>query len=101
MPQLLGDRLLPESVVSRRSQFRDRVRELRRPVRRFRENTVPGPDIIGSAEQRLTDVRNRLVSRQSVLDRIQARRGGGGGGGNGGGSNNSGSGSQPDTSQMT
>lgn len=75
MARLLGDRLLPDTVVERRGQFRARVRDLRQPLRQFRERNVPGPDLIGSAENNLTDLRNRVVSRNSVLSRIQARRG--------------------------
>lgn len=102
MPQLLGDRLLPDTVVERRNQFRERVMELRRPIRDARERMLPGPDLVGNAEDRLTDLRNRVVSRQSVVGRIRQRRSDSGGNsssnGNGSGSSESG---QVNTSQMT
>lgn len=103
MAQLLGDRLLPETVVSRRRQFRERVRDVRRPLRQFRERNVPGPDIVGTAEDRLTDLRNRVISRDSVLSRIRSRRSGGSDGSSGDGSSGGGSGSQQSNSinQMT
>lgn len=101
MPQLLGDDLLPDSVVSRRSQFRERVQGLRQPVREFRESTLPGPDLIGQAEQRLMSLRNRAVSRDRLLDRIQMRRNDSGGGSSGNSGSESSSGNQPNTSQMT
>lgn len=81
--------MLPDSVVSRRSQFRERLMELRQPVRQFRERNVPGPDIVGSAEDRITDLRNRIMSRDSVISRIRARRGGGSSDGSGSGSSDS------------
>lgn len=81
MARLLGDRLLPDSVVERRGQFRERVMDMRQPLRQFRERNVPGPDLIGTAEDRFTDLRDRVVSRNSVLSRIQARRESAGSGG--------------------
>jgi len=74
MARLLGDNLLPDSVVSRRRQFRERVRGLRSPVQQFRESNVPGPDLIGTAEDKLVDFRDRIISRDSVVKRIRARR---------------------------
>ena len=74
MAKMLGDNVLPDSVVSRRRQVRERVRDLRRPLRRFRESNVPGPDVVGSAEDKFTDLRNQVVSRDSVVERIRARR---------------------------
>lgn len=100
MPQLLGDRFLPDTVVERRSQLRERVMDLRQPVREAREQYVPGPDLIGSAESTLTDLRNRVVSRQSVLSRIKSRRSSSGGTSSSNGSGDS-SGKKVNTSQMT
>lgn len=74
MPQLLGDNVLPESVQSRRRQLRERVMGIREPARNFRENRVPGPDIVGTAESTLTDLRDRVVTREGVLSRIRERR---------------------------
>lgn len=73
MARLLGDNLLPDSVVSRRRQFRERVSDLRQPVRQFRERNVPGPDLVGTAEEQLTSLRNSIISRDSVLNRIRSR----------------------------
>jgi len=74
MTKLIGDNMLPDSVVSRRRQVRERIRDLRQPVRRFRESNVPGPDVVESAENELTSLRNRIISRDTVVDRIRARR---------------------------
>lgn len=99
MARMLGERLFPESVTQRRRQLRNRVQDLREPVRRFREQNVPGPDLVGRAESSVMSLRDRFVDRDSVLSGIMTRRGGssGGGGSGGGGSSgtsNSGTGSQ-------
>lgn len=74
MPQMLGQKFLPESVQSRRRQLRNKVNNLRSPVRQKRTDLVPGPDIIGTAEDQLMGLRDGFVSRQGVLGRIKARR---------------------------
>lgn len=71
---MLGDKLLPESVQTRRRDLRSRVNELRQPLRQRRQNLVPGPDVVGEAENRLGNIRNRVVDRQTVLERIQSMR---------------------------
>ena len=89
MARMLGEKFLPESVQERRRQVRERAMSLREPVRNFREQNVPGPDILGRVESRVTSLRDRAVSRDSVLERIRMRRSGDGGSGDSG---NSGSG---------
>lgn len=78
MAQLLGDRVLPESVVSARRRVRSRVSDLREPLRSRRESLVPGPDIIGMIEENVSQMRTRFVRRDNLLDRIRSRRGGDG-----------------------
>lgn len=73
MARLLGDRVLPESVQSRRRQLRTRLQDLRQPIRQ-RRTDLPTPDIIGTAETQITRLRDRFVTRESVLERIQERR---------------------------
>lgn len=75
MARLLGDNLLPDSVVSRRRQVRQKISDLRQPIRQFRERNVPGPDLVGSAEEQFMNLRNKLVSRDSVMSRIRSRNG--------------------------
>lgn len=79
MARMLGERIFPESVTKRRRSFRNRVRDLREPVRRFREQNVPGPDMVGKLESSFVDLRDRFVERDSVLSGISARRRGTGG----------------------
>lgn len=74
--RLIGDRVLPESVTSRRRQLRSRLRELRDPIRTRREDLVPGPDIIGMVESNLMNLRDRFTSRDGLLSRIRAQRDG-------------------------
>jgi len=85
---MLGNRFLPESVVSVRRRFRERVNQARRPVREFREENVPGPDVIGRIENQAADLRSQVVQRESVIEKIRNRRGGSGSGGGGTGSSN-------------
>ena len=73
MPEMLGNNFLPESVTSARRRFREQVMQIRRPVRRFRENNVPGPDIVGTVEDELTSLRDNFVRRESVLSQINRR----------------------------
>lgn len=91
MVRMLGENILPESVNSQRRRLRRRVRELRDPLRQRREQLVPGPDIVGSLENRFSDLRNRVVERDSVLSNITARRSGGDGDSGDGSSSNGGS----------
>lgn len=76
--RMFGENLLPESVNERRRNLRSRVQGLREPIRSRRENLVPGPDVIGRAESRVADLRDRVLEREGVLSRIRARRADGG-----------------------
>lgn len=67
MSTLLGDRFVPESLQSRRRSVRRRLRDIREPVRSRREDMVPGPDLIGTAERQVSDLRNSFVNRDSVI----------------------------------
>lgn len=95
MAEMLGNRILPESVVARRRRLRERVNNLRRPVKQFRQENIPGPDVIGEVESSVADLRNRFVRRDSVLQKMRERRNGGGGGGSSSGSGGDDSGSEP------
>lgn len=96
MVRMLGDRVLPESVQARRRQVRQRVNSLREPVRSFREEKIPGPDVVGKTERQLSSLRDRFVSRDAVVERVRQIRsdsssdgsGSGSGSGNGSGSSN-------------
>lgn len=74
MPRLIGEGLLPDSIQSQRLKMRERLMSLREPVRSTREDLVPGPDLIGKAENTFKDFRDRFVTRESILDRIKMRR---------------------------
>lgn len=74
MPRMLGEGFLPESVQSQRNKLRNRLQDMREPIRSRRQSLVPGPDVIGKAESTFMDLRDRVVSRTTVLDRIRARR---------------------------
>lgn len=76
MAQLLGDRFLPEQVVSARQRVRSQLSELREPVRSRRETLVPGPDLIGRLEDQVTSLRSRFVRRTSLMERIRSQRDG-------------------------
>lgn len=71
MARMLGERVLPETVQSRRRQLRNRVTDLREPIRNRREDLVPGPDLVSKMESQLTDFRNSFVDRDSVMSRIK------------------------------
>lgn len=103
MAQMLGDNLLPESVTSRRRKVRERVRDLRQPIKERRQSVsskVPGPNVIDKAEESLTSLRNSFVTRDTMLSRISDRRDGGSDSGSDGSSNGDGSNSGQ-TMQMT
>lgn len=90
MAQLLGDRVLPEQVVSARQRIRSRVSDLREPIRSRREQMVPGPDIVGRVEDQVSSLRSSFVRRTSLLERIRSQRNGeGNGDSSGNGTNNS------------
>jgi len=72
MARLFGDRFLPESVTTRRRSLRRRIRSLREPVRSTRESTVPGPNIIGTAENKLSGLRDRFVRRDALVSRLRS-----------------------------
>lgn len=95
-PQLLGDRVLPESIRQRRQSLRSRVQDLRQPIRQRRENLSP-VNVVGMVESNVRDLRDRIVSRTDVLTRIRDRRGGS----SGGSGSNSGSGSNGSSSNTT
>jgi len=98
MPHMLGENFLPESVQSRRRQFREKVNNLRQPIKNFRENTVPGPNVVGKAESQLQGLKNQFFSREGVLSRIKSFRSQQSGSGSGSSSQTqSQSGSQPNT----
>ena len=82
MPEMLGNRVLPESFASQRRKVREKLSDVRRPVREFREENVPGPDVVGKFENTFTDVRDKFVRRDSVVDRIRNRRDSDSGGSN-------------------
>lgn len=71
MPRFLGDRFLPESVVVRRRSVRRRVRNLRNPIRSFRESNIPGPDVVGSVENTVLGARNRIVTRDALVNSLR------------------------------
>lgn len=77
MAPMLGERVLPDSVNSTRRRVRSRVRDLRQPIRSRRQNLVPGPDIIGRAENTVMDLRDRFISRDSVLGKMKSKVGSG------------------------
>lgn len=79
MAQLLGDRFLPESVSSTRQRVRSRLSDLREPIRSRRESLVPGPDIVGMAENQFSSLRRRFVTRETLLSRIRDQAPGMGG----------------------
>lgn len=74
MARLLGDKVLPEAVQSRRRSVRMKVEDLREPVRQRRERYVPGPDLIGNLESSFFSARRSFVTRDTLLTRIKARR---------------------------
>lgn len=76
MARMLGERFIPESVQSRRRSLRQRLGSLRDPIRTRREEFVPGPDLIGTAEEQLSDLRDSFVSRDSVVASIRDAVGG-------------------------
>lgn len=71
MARLVGDRYLPESFVSRRRSMRQKIRELRNPVRSFRESNVPGPDVVGKVEDTLMGARDSFVRRDALVSRLR------------------------------
>lgn len=82
MPEMLGNNFLPSSITSARRRFREKVTELREPVKRFREQNIPGPDVIGKTEEQMTSLRDDFVRRESVLSSIKDRASGSNGGSN-------------------
>lgn len=75
MPRLLGENVLPDSVQQRRESVRERLQDVREPIRRRRAQTVPGPNIIGQIESQVTSLRNNVISRDGVMSRIRDVRG--------------------------
>lgn len=74
MARLLGERLLPSEVNSRRRELRRRVNELRRPIKRQRRDIIPGPDVIQKLESAATDARNTVTTRETIMSRISSMR---------------------------
>jgi hypothetical protein len=94
---LLGERLLPDSVNTKRRQVRSRLEEVRRPLKNKRKSLSP-VDVIGMTENNLADIRDRFVQRNSVVDRIRERRSDSSGGSDSGSDDgNSGNGQEPST----
>lgn len=109
---LIGDNLLPEAAVSQRRSMRQRLRSLRDPLRSFRQDNIPGPNVIGQLEDRIVDTRDQFVSNDRVLSRLQDLRGNGGiigngdsgngsNGSNGSGNSGGNSGSSAETSRRS
>ena len=110
---LLGERALPDSVQSRRRSLRNRLEDLRDPIRERRESTVPGPDLIGRGEDVVEQARTRVATRDSpigsLLSRIRNRGdspdngngGSGNGGNNSGNDSNSGSNAESDSQRRS
>lgn len=98
MARMLGDSILPDSIQDRRRSMRRRLRELRQPIRERRQSLVPGPDLIGSVEQKLDNVRTNLSTRDSLMQRIRDSRLGGSDGSSNGG--NGGSNGNNDEAQV-
>lgn len=48
--------------------------DMREPIRQQREDLIPGPNLIGTAERRARNLRDRFVARDSVLSRIAEMR---------------------------
>jgi len=103
---MLGDSLLPDSVQNLRRSLRSQVSSIREPIRRRREDLVPGPDIIGSVENSVMSLRDRFVTRDGALDRVKNASpmgsdgsGSGSGGSNGNSGQTSGSNGQQSSSQ--
>lgn len=74
MPRLLGENVLPESVMNQRRRLRERVNDLREPIRSRRVEYIPGPDLIGEVEGFLTSARNRVLRREGFgMDMMNIR----------------------------
>lgn len=87
MARMLGDSIIPDSIQDRRRSVRRRLRELRQPIREKRQSLVPGPDVIGTVEQKLDNARTSVSTRDSLMDRIsESRLSGSDDSSNGGGS---------------
>lgn len=69
--ELLGERMLPEAVNQRRRSLRNTLQDFREPIRTRREQLVPGPDVVGLTEERVTNLRQRVMTREGVLSRIR------------------------------
>lgn len=66
MPQLLGEDILPDSVNSQRRKVRERVSSFRQPLKNRRQDAVPGPDLVGSFESKVKNLRSKAVSRDGL-----------------------------------
>lgn len=78
MARMLGDRFLPDSVSAARRSLRERAMDLREPIRSRRQSLVPGPDVIGKTETKISDLRDSFMSRDGVLARMRERNSGSG-----------------------
>lgn len=76
MADLLGNRLLPESLASKRRDLRNRLNEIRQPLRDFRTNMVPGPNVVEMTESQFMGLRNKVTERDSAMNTIARRRSG-------------------------
>lgn len=72
---MLGEQVLPEEVQSRRRKVRRRLNQLREPIRSRRQDVVPGPDIIGTAEQNIMNLRSRLTGGSGILPSMRGSDG--------------------------
>lgn len=75
MADMLGGRVLPEMLNEQRRKLRSRLRDVRQPIRERREQSVPGPDVVGGAEEKLSDARQRLLDRDLPTDALPSIRG--------------------------
>lgn len=74
MSPMLGEGILPQSVNDTRRRVRSRLRSVREPVRSTRQDLVPGPDLIGRAESSAAQLRDRVVNRDGLLQRVRSQQ---------------------------
>lgn len=73
MAPMIGEGFIPESIQSRRRSLRNRLRNMRQPIMEFRQQNIPGPDVVGTVENNLMDLRDRFVNREKILSRIRSQ----------------------------
>jgi hypothetical protein len=102
MARMLGEKLLPNSINTQRRRVRERVMDLREPIRQRRIELVPGPNVVEEVESRLRATRDSFVSRDSIMNRIEELRSDDSGNGSSGeseGQSNAGDGNRGRTSE--